>query len=250
MTPLKTKSLSKKNKFIECVEFIDKQYAELNYKLGWRFLYTPKKSFSKKTKLFFIGLNPAGKVYQSPCPSVENGNAYRVENWNDYGMGNSILQIEVQKFFKLLAQNNNPKESWIKLMDKTLTSNYCPFRSPSWAKLKNKTKVIKVSNELWSKIIEHITPAVIVSMDWISFKNISCLLSEKGFKSTKSIKTLTGWGKTTYSEVHFSASSKKILLIRLPHLSRFKIFTSSKCSAESNKLIQTISQYINSPQHI
>ena len=71
--------------------------------MRWRFLYTPARTLAPGTRLAFVMDNPGGNEYYAPIPSVEDGNAYRVETfWIPRG-GSNPLQIQVQRFYKQLG---------------------------------------------------------------------------------------------------------------------------------------------------
>ena len=89
--------------FREAVGKIRAKYCELKRDSkdgtapGWRFLYTPAKTFDRGTKLVFLGLNPGGDGGDGPA-SVENGNAFRLERWHP-----QALQEQVRRFYRLVA---------------------------------------------------------------------------------------------------------------------------------------------------
>ena len=61
------------------VRRIEDAYEQLDHEVGWRFLCSPKSTLAPTTRLVFVGLNPGGGHYEPPAPSLEAGNAYRVE---------------------------------------------------------------------------------------------------------------------------------------------------------------------------
>lgn len=114
--------------FAEAVNRIEHGYEALGHRLGWRFLYSPECTLSVDTQLMFSGINPGGAHYRHPVPSVEEGNAYRIERWGSHGQPNG-LQVQVRLLYEGLAEKLN--RPVINLMDTTLATNFCPIRSAS-----------------------------------------------------------------------------------------------------------------------
>lgn len=76
--------------FSSLVSAIENAYETLDHEPGWRFLYTPSRTFSAETRLAFVPANTGGGRYEAPKPSVEEGNAYRVERWGQSGGTTSV----------------------------------------------------------------------------------------------------------------------------------------------------------------
>lgn len=129
--------------FSEAVERVGREYEALGHQLGWRFLYSPANTLSTSTQILFLGKNPGGGRYVAPVASVEEGNAYRLERWGGHDNYNP-LQNQVQKLFGILAKKLEQQSS-ADLMDKTLTSNFCPFRSSGWPSLHRRSESISFS---------------------------------------------------------------------------------------------------------
>ena len=112
--------------FSETVERIKRAYEQdFEYRLGWRFLYTPVSTLSVDTKMLLVGIDPGGKNPEPIRESVEKGNAYYCEYWKD-GYDYNSLQKQVQEFFRKLAikmDHPSPHD----LMDQTMTSNMFPI---------------------------------------------------------------------------------------------------------------------------
>lgn len=126
--------------------------------LGWRFLYSPKATLGPETDIAFFGINPGGNAFEPPVASVEQGNAYRTESWPGNG---ASLQREVKKLFQLLAVELGRSGDWEAIMDATLTSNFCPFRSPSWAALAKRDDAVRFSVALWGQLWGSLRPRVV-----------------------------------------------------------------------------------------
>ena len=84
--------------FASLVDEIEAAYSRLEHTLGWRFLYTSDRTFSPETQIALVPLNPGGKVREPPKPSVEAGNAFWSERW-DNGRHNT-LQLQITRLFR------------------------------------------------------------------------------------------------------------------------------------------------------
>ncbi|MBW4561428.1 MAG: hypothetical protein KME32_09765 [Mojavia pulchra JT2-VF2] len=101
--------------FTDAVAQIEDAYVALNHQLGWRFLYSPSHTLSSTVPIFFAGIHPGGHFYETPKASVEEGNAYRVEGWED-GHHNQLQQqvcLLYEKVAKKLEKVNTAKNSSI-----------------------------------------------------------------------------------------------------------------------------------------
>ena len=213
-----------RQQFQRVVGKIRRAHARLGHRLGWRFLYSPARTFSSRTHIVFVGTNPGGRRYESPSPSVEKGNAYRVEPWNQGKL--NALQRQVCAFYGILAASI-PKAKAEHLMDTTLAANFVPFRSASWDKLRNKQESINFARKLWAEILALVRPNMIITMGGESTRQIYALLKSTGCPlRTRSLSC--GWGAVTYELGFATVAGKKVLLIALPHLSRFGIFDRAK----------------------
>ncbi|MDA2930995.1 hypothetical protein MYX84_13800 [Acidobacteria bacterium AH-259-O06] len=224
-------------------------YAGLGYDEGWRFLYGPASTLSPDTQIAFVGLNPGGTRERAQAnntfikPFVPEGNAYRIERgWN------KRHQEEVCLLFKGLAAALGKPNSWQGLMDEgTLTSNFCPFRSANWNALTKKDDALAFSRELWAEILGKVTPSVMLCNGKGSLLHFKSLLGELGWKVTETTEIPTGWGDYSYYIVRFKCSSSLLTLVGLPHLSRFKTMSSSKCSQQTAQLLRFVSTEISNP---
>ncbi len=229
--------------FHRAVDEIGREYERLGHELGWRFLYSPVATLSKDTRLFFAGLNPGGDRYYPPVESVEEGNAYRVERWKD-GVRAKPLQIQVRKLYDILSRKLG-NESVIDLMDGTLTANFCPFRSPKWNLLPNKARSVAFSRELWRDLFDYISPSAIVCLSDEPFDYFGEVLVTRGLRRTEPIRESVGWGKVTYSQARFRSETEEILMVRLPHLSQFQIFSRPQSRQSIDRFTDAIAQSLS-----
>jgi hypothetical protein len=212
-----------KDDYASLVDRIETGYSELGHQFGWRFLYTPARTLAPETRLAMVALNPGGSKYHRPAPSVENGNAYRVERWGAEG-GPKRLQVQVRLLFEALADALK-RPSATQLMDESLTANFCPFRAPSWEKLHNPVASIEFSKDLWSRTLKLVAPSVIVCLGHQPAEYVGAIFEEQGSHLTGEPEVApVGWGSITYRLERYESSHARTLVVGLPHLSRFAIF--------------------------
>lgn len=207
--------------FEQSVRRIKKQYKELDFTLGWRFLYSPTKTLSSDTRLALVGLNPGGTIYHVAA-SVEEGNTYRVET-----LRSADLQRQVKWLFEDIAEKltKQPIDDVDTLMDKTLTSNFCPFRSPNWNELPNKKLAIQFSNSLWQDIWSEVRPRVVICMGKEPFKYFKRIFIEQDFRvqPEESVEMNPCWEPQRLTAELLRHESQELLLVYFPHFSRFPI---------------------------
>lgn len=111
---------------------IREAYSGLGYSLGWEFLYTPAATLRCPNGFMLVGINPGGDAF-GVAESVEEGNAYLIQEWSPDG---ARLQQQVRSFFSLLSDRFlGHTAQGDALLGQTLTTNFCPFRSPTWREL-------------------------------------------------------------------------------------------------------------------
>ena len=223
---------------------IERAYKKLGHKNGWRFLYTPAKTLNSKSEIIFIGLNPGGGEYEPPKASVENGNAYRdgVEPWGkDRKLPNS-LQFQVSALYDLLS-SAWPGTKGSTLMDKSLSANFIPFRSGNRAGLKNPKDSLRFAKKLWEEILGLVAPKVIITMG----KEVTHHLDEL-LESRSEIDIVDepkcDWGKLRYRLAFSTLAGRRVLLIGLPHLSRFGIFSRKNYKRTFAPLVKAVKQHL------
>lgn len=194
--------------FQDLVSSIRNKYDEMDYKLGWRFLTSPKSTVSKNTDSVFITLNPGGSViaHEAQQESCEDGSAYLVEQWGKNTPGNAPLQRQIQSLYRHLGWE----------FDDVLSGQFVPFRSPSWDDLPNCQCALQFGTEIWSKLLDVIQPSTVIAMGKSKLRHpIRTILGSPEYSANISV----GWGNITagldiYSDYRF---------VSLPHLSRFQI---------------------------
>jgi hypothetical protein len=223
--------------FSEAVERIARAYEDLGHELGWRFLYSPAHTLSERTRMGFFGLNPGGASYGAPVASVEESNAYRVEGWGVDG-GPNGLQRQVGLLYEVLSAKTGLSAK--ALMDGTLASNFCPFRSASWRSLPKKGESMAFSYGLWSYVFGYVRPSTMICLTDKPFRYLERVLLDKGFRRTYLIRESVGWGDVTYSHSEYASGSGHVSMVRLPHLSRYRIFGKAECRDAVDRLTDAV----------
>lgn len=210
------------------------------YSSSWSFLYTGPETFRPNQKLIFVGLNPgggAGYDYHPQLSGAENTNAYLdATDWIGNGT-KSPLQIQVTSLFEDIAVKLGQKHE--DLMRQSMAANYIPFRSQDWEKIEGKKEdALKFSQEMWHKIIDYTNPSIIVVMSELAHQGFLNI-----FKKPEVTLLDTNWGRIKYSVTEFDWEKKKRLLVRLPHLSRYRIFGREKSLNCTNHVSDVIAKY-------
>lgn len=234
--------MKNKSVFEQAIERVEAAYSEYGFKLGWRFLYSPANTLSASTRLMFVGLNPGvGGASDQGIASVETGSAYRVEsNWSSDG---KRLQKEVVQLFEAISAKLKVDRNH--LMDGTLTANFCPFKSETFSKLPNRREAIKFSHKLWRDVFFNLRPTVIICMGRRPFNHFHRILIEQGFQVKTADRKPTGWGSVTYMIEELVLDCRELMMVQIPHLSRFKIVSSKKCSRKIDGLVSSIVARLN-----
>jgi hypothetical protein len=240
--------MCKQVRFDSLCEKIRAAYSSLDHHIHdmyWTFLYTPQSTLRCSQQLFFLGLNPGGKEGEyKEISSCEKGNAYLVGNW-DQKKGEAPLQCQVQKLFKRIEGSMSTRIDYRDMMNSSLAANYVPFRSSTWNKLGNRKDTLEFAEKLWSEILDCVCPRAIVCMSKVVYEPLKGILKRKGFDFISEQKNCVGWGKETYNLTELRGGEKTVVLVRLPHLSRYKIFSRQKCDSEIKKVTDKIASVLD-----
>jgi hypothetical protein len=199
---------------------IRREYDRLGHSLGWRFLYTPRRTLTASAALMLVGYNPGGREYEAPRPSVEDGNAFRVEHWPGNGPTHQRRVVRLLTEVGSVAAPSTPPDEFV---DGTLTVNFCPFRSPSAEALHRKEESLGFSETLWSEIFTSVRPRAVVANGKDVARLFEKPLASVGFHVVETASFDTGWGSYTYHVTSLRNGDSTIRLFGLPHLSRFDI---------------------------
>lgn len=213
--------------FQDTVDEIKSFYEEHGYELGWRFLTCSKNVLKSNPKIAFITSNPGGSRIRDdhPSPSCEKGSPYLDESWKDRDPGESPLQVQIQKMFVKLREKTNHPGSERKFIESALSGYFVPFRSEDLKRLKHKEKAFDFGEKIWLKILKAVKPELFVCIEQETAKRLRRIIETAYcLPESKSYKLQTGWGNYTADIVEFE-NSTEIKILRLPHLSRFTLFT-------------------------
>jgi hypothetical protein len=215
------------------IEKIDEKYNELGHKKGYRFLLSSKNNFS--SDILFLNLNPGGdKIMKDHhSESCERGPAHITEIWHNYPIGKAPLQIQVQRMFEELSEILPGNR---KLINEALIAYFIPFRSKNFNDLHAKKKSIEFGISFWKEIFQVIQPKLIICIGNDTWNNLKDLFSF----SNKPFEINLGWknsnGGEIKGQVYFFNNGQRIL--KLPHLSRYKIFGRMESKKQVKKLLK------------
>jgi hypothetical protein len=132
-------------------------------------------------------------------PCFERGNAYYVDQpWSRDG---EILRNQVKKFFDRLAYalDKGPL-SGKRLLNETLTANFCPFNSDTWRTFPKaeRRRAISLSRELWGRILRRLSPRVIICMGGIPYREFRRLFRKMSYEFSSESIFSSGWGAVNF----------------------------------------------------
>ncbi len=198
---------------------IRQEYKNSGYTMGWRFLSSPAQTL-KGAKVAFIGLNPGGSVddeSHGDFAMKAGQSAYRDESWAGCPKGESKLQKQVLALFERLGEKP----------ENVLSGNLIPFRSPSWESLKNPKLAIEFGEDLWSMVLRHAKPSLVVTMGQPTKESVCRLLHVRDLQRIS-----VGWGNIAANKGRFIGGT----FVGLPHLSRFGIMNRPESAESLDKL--------------
>ncbi|MGH6608669.1 MAG: hypothetical protein ACRECQ_00280 [Burkholderiaceae bacterium] len=225
--------------FKAAVEEIESAYAALGHTQGWRFLCVSKNILDADPSIAFISANPGGNAHAPSHgeASCEKGCAYLAEKWGVADAGQSALQKQVQALFGRIAEEISVEEGMGALMERSLVAYYIPFRSPRLALLQRKDETERFAKRLWSKVLGQKHPKLIITIDHAAFRAFSDLLEGRSDQMIEQQKMMTGWGTYTADVKSFQKDGGITTLLRLPHLSTFKLFSRHQCRPYTDAIV-------------
>lgn len=201
-------------------------YSRLDYSLGWEFLYTPAATLQCPNGFMLVGINPGGDAFDI-AESVEDGNAYLIQKWSPDG---ARLQHQVRSFFRLLSDRFlGHATQGDALLSQTLTMNFCPFRSPTWRELPRRPEAISFSQGLWTGLLSEITPRVVLCLGALPYRYLEDILRRQAETIDGERRFPTGWGQYDFALRVYSIKGRPVVLVRLPHFSRYKLMSRETC---------------------
>jgi DNA invertase Pin-like site-specific DNA recombinase len=187
---------------------IEAEYRRLAHTLGWRFLTCPERNILTAS-VALVSINPGGDKFEPAKWSVENGNAYKCERWDDNLPGQAPLQQQVQRMFDVMD---------VKLAD-VLSGYLVPFRSPEWSKLPKRTASIDFGVRLWREVFKQATNVeTVIAFGKETAEPMIDILQARA----KPKEHRAEWSEQTIDEYRFGSNRR---LVVLPHLSQFRLFS-------------------------
>ena len=220
----------------------------LNYQLGWRFLNCSSAVLETAPPLALITANPGGNAPEPdhPSASCETGHSYLVERWGKSAPGRAPLQVQLQSLFASVAQTSGVRASGRELLEDSLAGYFIPFRSPRLADLPNLTEARVLGYSIWSAVLAETKPKLLISIDRDTYKALSMIIpSVYGEAPTGTQTFQTGWGKYTADVSDFG--NGKVRLLRLPHLSTFKLFSRAACRPYLDSMLKYACSPLGAP---
>ena len=232
--------MSAKNaEFDSLVAGIEVAYRDLGHTRDWRFLCGPRTTLSKSPAVALVTANPGGGHHTAGHgrESCESGSAYITEQWGA-APGTHNLQRQIRALFGLIAEKLGDGVSGDDLLNQSLTAYYIPFRSPRLSELVNAKRSIAFAEEMWATILANHIPKLIVTIDHTAFRGISAAIAKNQGRLVGVETYATGWGNISATKHHYQlADEQQTALLRLPHLSTFKLFSRPECSSKLDQII-------------
>lgn len=228
------------NLFEECVSTIEEAYEQLGHRLGWRFLSVSKNVLNNNPSVAFLSLNPGGSEIPAdhPWASCESGCAYVAERWGSSLPGQSGLQQQVQMMFEGVGRRTG--RTGRELLESSLTGHLVPFRSPRLADLNRKRESIDFGRQLWTRLLSSsdINPALLICMSRDIYAELTLrVLPAVGATRISTEALPTGWGVYTADVDVYECSGRNFALLRVPHLSTFRLFNRQKSRSYMNEIL-------------
>lgn len=217
--------------FDECVNDITEEYRRLGHSMGWRFLTSSRRSLFTSPQVALITANPGGdhQPKDHGTSSCESGCAYIVERWKGQPAGEENLQRQVRMLFSAISRISRDSKGGDALLNTSLSGYFVPFRSPRFSMLHNPRASIAFGSILWSKVFSMVGPRLVLTIDPHAFKGITKLTKASGGALCQSKSFATGWGDYTADVCHFQFNGIARTVVRLPHLSQYKLFSRPEC---------------------
>lgn len=212
--------------FAHYTALIRDAYSRLGYSLGWEFLYTPAATLQCPNGFMLVGINPGGDTF-GIAESVEEGNAYLIQEWSPCG---ARLQQQVRSFFALLSERfRGHATEGDALLSQTLTTNFCPFRSPTWRELPRRPEAISFSQGLWTGLLSDIAPRVVLCMGALPYRYLQDILGRQAATIDGERRFMTGWGNYDCALTVYSIKGRPMVLARLLHFSQYRLMSRESC---------------------
>jgi hypothetical protein len=199
------------------------------------------RNLAPSTSVALITANPGGDCVPTdhPAASCEHGCAYVIERWGTSAPGRHKLQVQVQALFEELALTAGfGVEGGLDLLNRSLLAYFIPFRSARLAELHRPVESRAFARSLWTELFRYVDPKVVITIDRRTHRDLRWILQQtKHTVVSASQELATGWGRYCATLDEYRTGTDKTMLLRLPHLSTFHLFTSVKCSESIRRII-------------
>ncbi|MFM5535551.1 hypothetical protein ACET64_17915 [Aeromonas veronii] len=220
----------------ECLfAFIQNKYDNLKNDMGWDLLFCRYENMlSPQYPVAFFGINPGGGPCDTNAISVESECAYYNERWKGCKKGNAPLQQQMKHLYTMIGDELGV--SYTQLMDGSLMTNYIPARSRNWHSLKGKGEWLEHARQIWDERIKQVHCKLYIAISKIVFDELDGHLTKHGFQMVDKINEQIGWGRVRYQIQRYERGDQVSLLVRLPHLSTYKIFSRAACQPAIDRI--------------
>ncbi|MEN3798725.1 hypothetical protein ABDZ38_19825 [Aeromonas caviae] len=215
--------------------FIQNKYDNLKNDMGWDLLFCRYENMlSPQYPVAFFGINPGGGACDTNAISVESECAYYSEPWKGCEEGEAPLQQQMRALYTMIGDELGV--SYKQLMDGSLMTNYIPARSRNWHSLKGKGEWLEHARQIWDERIKQVHCKLYIAISKIVFDELDGHLTKHGFQMVDKINEQIGWGRVRYQIQRYERGDQVSLLVRLPHLSTYKIFSRAACQPAIDRI--------------
>ncbi|MXW22139.1 MAG: hypothetical protein F4X55_06745 [Candidatus Dadabacteria bacterium] len=134
--------------------------------------------------------------------------------------------------FGKIREKTNYLGSTRKLIESTLSGYFIPFRSPSLDDLEHGKEAFDFGEKIWLRILKTVQPELFVCIEKKAAKRLRKIIEiAYNLPESRSCKLPTGWSDTTNytADIFEFGSNTEVKLLRLPHLSTYKLFSRTEC---------------------
>lgn len=214
--------------------------SELGHRMGWRFLNGSPKTLKQHSGIALITLNPGGSIEDADHGTIameEGKHSYIDEAWAGHAAGQSPLQQQFRALFRSLAKEHRGATSGDDLLRNTLCGYFVPARSPSWDSLEHQKEWSELGTAIWTDILRDQTLSRIICIDTTTCKSLVKVLNQRSGNTHKAPhkKYSIAWGNISACIYTWPDGTK---LLRLPHLSRFRILMRPKSADAVARIIK------------
>jgi hypothetical protein len=208
--------------------------------LGWRFLYSPKRTLEESNGFAVLGFNPGGSTFIPPMPSVESGNAWlrSVERWPSSNTQPNFISL-VGKVLRSVAPGSTAA-----FLARSLTSNIAPFRTGQAIELPQ--PAYDWSLAFWERHFEILAMqrfilAVGNSGGKSPYAALLGLYGRNGWTAEAEENMPCGWGSYVVRVRRLNKRGANVVLVGVPHFSRFETRDPATVATLSQMLVRALS---------